>query len=458
MALEDQKRNFEKALGSKLRSKGQRGWDCPDAETLAAYHERMLSPEEMSEAKTHIVACARCQEILAALEMTETIPCGVEDKEKVAGKAAVLEGAQTKGSSSLREMPKAKPYRKWVVPAGAVAAGLLAWIAVSVNRPPRIAKQNIPIQVADSREQSLPAPKTELETRVPAPPKGQRAEANQRNDSKQELDAFAESQSKGAGRGRTAYDRGPRMAQNQAQNQIQTNRQRVWQNQTSDGLGESPSAGRNVTALEEKALGEPASKAAPAPQTPPAAEPTAKNEQQDLKVPSASEMVVVTGADASVLSEEKSDKDKSAAKKKLNAAQSVGGVAAAYMGDSGAGNTGFVRTPDPKVFWVFTATGLVMKSEDGGKTARLQKTGEGMKFLAGSAPDRKTCWLLAEKGIVLRTADGGKTWLAAVAPADMNFRMITAFDRTHALVTDVGGKVSYSTADGGASWNKVPER
>ena len=78
MALEDRERSFEKALQRQLRANAGAGLDCPDAETLAAYHERMLSSEEMVSFKSHIAACPSCQEILATLEVTEAIPVDFE--------------------------------------------------------------------------------------------------------------------------------------------------------------------------------------------------------------------------------------------------------------------------------------------------------------------------------------------------------------------------------------------
>src|SRR5262245_37581187 len=117
MALEDRERNFEKALRREFRAKSESGLDCPDAEALAAYHERMLSPEEMSRQKTHIAACPRCQEILATLEVTEAIPSGAEDSEKVLAKARDLAGTSRK-SASLREMPRRNTHLRWAVPAG----------------------------------------------------------------------------------------------------------------------------------------------------------------------------------------------------------------------------------------------------------------------------------------------------------------------------------------------------
>src|SRR5262249_17784972 len=73
MAPDD--RIFEKALARHLRSQAEpeRAADCADAETLAAYHERLLAPPELSAWKGHIPGCARCQDILAQLEATDQI-------------------------------------------------------------------------------------------------------------------------------------------------------------------------------------------------------------------------------------------------------------------------------------------------------------------------------------------------------------------------------------------------
>jgi hypothetical protein len=71
----DRDQNFEKALAGNLRSSNAAaGNDCLDAETLAAYHDRLLDPEEMAQRKAHIATCERCQEILAQLEATDAIP------------------------------------------------------------------------------------------------------------------------------------------------------------------------------------------------------------------------------------------------------------------------------------------------------------------------------------------------------------------------------------------------
>src|SRR5262245_30832529 len=86
MAPDDRDRTFEKALARHFRA-GASGSNapagagesappdnpCPNAEILAAYHERLLTPEQMLSFKQHIAGCSRCQEILATLEATDDL-------------------------------------------------------------------------------------------------------------------------------------------------------------------------------------------------------------------------------------------------------------------------------------------------------------------------------------------------------------------------------------------------
>ena len=57
MAVDDRDPKFERALARELRGDSAQA-GCPDAETLAAYHERSLSLEEMAHWKQHISGCA----------------------------------------------------------------------------------------------------------------------------------------------------------------------------------------------------------------------------------------------------------------------------------------------------------------------------------------------------------------------------------------------------------------
>src|SRR5438093_4221857 len=115
MAPEDRDRNFDKAIARHLRStaassdsaKQAAGTPllrhaCPDAETLAAYHERALLPGELNSWKEHVVGCAHCQELLAHLELTDDIPLHDAEEEEVFAKV----DAQHAHAQKIGTLPK----------------------------------------------------------------------------------------------------------------------------------------------------------------------------------------------------------------------------------------------------------------------------------------------------------------------------------------------------------------
>src|SRR6267378_3832935 len=159
MAPEDRDRSFDKAIVRHLRSvaassdsaKQAAGTPflrdaCPDTETLAAYHERSLLPEELSSWKEHIVGCAHCQELLAHLELTDDIPLHAAEEEEVfatadAQHAPYAQKIETLPRPAAREGQRASRLAhgvrwRWIAPAGAIAAGLLVWIALHEHQPP----------------------------------------------------------------------------------------------------------------------------------------------------------------------------------------------------------------------------------------------------------------------------------------------------------------------------------
>src|SRR5882672_4737180 len=156
MAPDERDRRFDKALARHLRSAvpASQGGSCPDSETLAAYHERSLLPEELNSWKEHIVGCANCQNILAQLEATDEISLPAAEREEVLAKrsepviaarnveafpAAPAPGQsqRTAGAAPPKKSRRALLLRgarwQWLAPAGAIAAGLLVWIALHEN-------------------------------------------------------------------------------------------------------------------------------------------------------------------------------------------------------------------------------------------------------------------------------------------------------------------------------------
>src|SRR6267142_7116346 len=157
MAPEDRDRNFDKAIARHLRSAGASDSAkqasgasslrdaCPDAETLAAYHERALLPEELNSWKEHIVACAHCQELLAHLELTDDIPLNAAQEVEV---FAMADAQHAPHAQKIQPLPRPAARQgqrasrlahgvrwRWIAPAGAIAAGLLVWIALHEHEP-----------------------------------------------------------------------------------------------------------------------------------------------------------------------------------------------------------------------------------------------------------------------------------------------------------------------------------
>src|SRR5205085_9386379 len=89
MASDERDRRFDQALARHLRPAAPSGaaarWParesgaCPDSETLAAYHERSLLPEEMNFWKGHVVGCVsesgRSEEHTSELQSQSNLVC-----------------------------------------------------------------------------------------------------------------------------------------------------------------------------------------------------------------------------------------------------------------------------------------------------------------------------------------------------------------------------------------------
>src|SRR5258708_20965146 len=158
MAPDERDRSFDKALARHLRSAvdagqaagmagelGSQSGACPDPETLAAYHERSLLPEQLNSLKEHLVGCANCQTVLAHLETSDEISLQAEEDQVFAKTASAP--VITASSQSHPPVQKTPPFRsrrarllkgarwQWLAPAGRLAPRRLVWIGIHQNRP-----------------------------------------------------------------------------------------------------------------------------------------------------------------------------------------------------------------------------------------------------------------------------------------------------------------------------------
>src|ERR1700722_11960845 len=214
MSHGDRERRFEQALQRHLRRDGTGARnetdahaavpdetagtvECPDADMLAAFHESMLSSEEMNATTEHVAGCSRCQQILLLLETTDEIPLPVEAENDLKVRESVLStgalyvdyagrqtpnltlaGQPTPASKAPQDISRGRGFKtlRWAAPAGAIAAGLLIWIVLRDHKAQNAHVENVQIaqqQSTDERPATLRA--LPASPALPAPALGSKA-------------------------------------------------------------------------------------------------------------------------------------------------------------------------------------------------------------------------------------------------------------------------------------------
>lgn len=446
MPPRDDKARFEQVLARHLRH----GASCADAETLAAYHERALTAEEMNAFKGHIAACGRCQEILAGLEASEGVIAREEDDLRVASLGVAAESMRAAAAMPAAQATPARPKRvwKWMAPAAAVAAGILVWVAV--RETPRAPAETTTVAVNKQSSDAGRASADEL-----------MAQSN-------------------AGKDRGLYQKVPRQDAN-AKTRQHANSEGA-DNQVSTPMKQQAAADLNAAQENLKA---------PAPQSAQAGMESGKKDagQQaamDNAPANSSEYRAgqVTAEKAKRAAQEEQqrqaqvDKDTVAAAAAGAAETKIVGTAnerkneklqrlakpaaepqvtstlrhreAFFAKDA----TGLVVTPEKDVMWRVGATGMILKTVDGGLSWAQQASEVSMELLAGSAPSEKVCWIVGRSGVILRTRDG-EHWERVPSPTKADLIAIEARDAQTAVVWTSEKLPKYVTRDGGKTWQRA---
>jgi hypothetical protein len=514
MAADD--RNFEKALARHLRSEmaAAQPANCADAETLAAYQERLLAPHELSAWKEHIAGCARCQEILAQLEATDAIPVAMTAEQEVDKRVIVMPGRESalmsaaptatttqsvpaRAAAGSAGKPRRSPFAHWryVVPAGAIAAGLLVFIvsrednlqknilqskAVPANPQPSAYSTagspdtNAKLDAENERAKapleskaarivpplSAPTPVDELSQAQGGFTKEKAARVDQLERDQRASDLRKEETLKDAQRGRYAAGHADRALQQQSNNAIQQEpsldelrkqpakssadlKQDAPAFDDSDKLATPPPAPRS------RALAKPAAPA-PAPAPPPA--------------PPGSVPGDVVGGIAGKKAKVRDQASAESAELSAAAAERqtvvVTGESSALIAASMAqiGGPRVLPVPGTRIIWKIDEAGHVQRTSDLGTTWKVQDTGVNATLLSGSAPSEKVCWLVGTFGTVLLTMDSGAHWSKLSLPINSTIDRIEASDARHAVVTLQSSTVQFETFDGGQTWSLVKKK
>ena len=429
---------------------------CPDAEILAAYHERLLAPDEMPARKQHIASCVRCQEILAQLEITDEIPLDVDREESVSrntvalphmqldhsARASAIPAVQAAAakSSSPMETPRRSYTWRWLVPSAALAAGLLILVTIHERT-----SQETEFQLAKNQ----PQPSPEVSPAAPSPPadsakdklatNGLQVPSAAKSAQPTKTDAFDRARTGAREQKMPAPSAVPKLIApgDHAHLDSSTTSQPRAEMQ-SRILAQSPFQAKQVEGTPRPHRAPSATLAAPDIADTVSPVPTARPEAKKEGVAGG------VAAAAAPVTLEQSQTTRSGAfalRESANLRASRSPV--------------LVPSPNGTVVWRLSPAGIVEGSADAGANWSLQKTPVVADLLAGSAPSNKICWVVGRSGAILRTTDGGKHWLKLSSPTTDDITAVFAADADQAIVTTSTNK-SYRTTDGGTSWTPQP--
>src|SRR6266851_4287309 len=452
MPSDNRERSFENALASHLRASSPKGGlhrACSDAETLAAYHERSLAPEQMASLKTHVTDCERCQQILAHLQASDQIPVSAANTAPQATAAA---------NSSVRVLHSRRPALwRWVAPAaGALAAALLVWVAVRENNSVRIPAQATRVDIKQAETaKNLPAlssplmsPSLDAKKEAPLsdslralPPSAQAAGAPK--PPPQLL--LKQKDSSGAGKKSWVAVDSAQMADNSVNREVSPAPEEALQSRA-EALERIETAKTDAAkiAAENKAANARLDTFSPGSSQQPAPTPAPRSAMAG-PVPAAPSTRTVAPSEPAGVSggvaqqQEIAGMSKFSEKARMRLANSIGEVT--------------ISAPGGTVSWQVGQAGVIEFSSDAGKTWTLQPSGVTTDLLGGSAPSEKVCWIVGGNGTILRTTDAGAHWQKLRAPVQEDIRTVTAVDARRATVSLTNG--SYQTTDGGATWHKL---
>jgi DNA-binding transcriptional regulator YiaG len=479
MPADDRDPKFERALAHHLR--GNSAAACPDAEALAAYHERSLSLEEMAHWKQHISGCAACQETLALVETTEKQLVEDWENKEIALLAAVQPPAPMRSLAAVREeaagedtpaaasapveisLRRRPLLLRWAIPLGAVAAGILVWIGIHEQHA--LTRHAERVQTAQNQSSSMPVQTAQNQ---PAPAPEQKLTETLRDV-------------------QPPMERDDRLAQNEiasAHKRLEEMEESGRRNPSVPASAPKPSAKDAEQAKKEsrsQASDALAYKTAPAPPPPlvlrqaqPKA-PASANENVEVSAATTSAdtapgLAVSGGAAGGAAAEAKT---KSAApahrEKALTGQQSAAndldtsammmkqGVNGRNMPSSSALALlpAVILTPDHRVWWRLGPGGALELTIDGGKTWKPVDAGAGGQLTAGSAPSSRICWIAGKAGTLVLTTDGGAHWKALTTPITGDLGGVRATDAKHASIWDAAHQKSFETSDGGATWTQT---
>ena len=461
MPSDDRDPKFERALAQHLRG-GAAQANCPDAETLAAYHERNLSLEEMAQWKQHISACEACQEALALVEATENqLAQDWERREIPVLEAASIQGAHAGNIAKRSAQPAASTIPqaaatpvsigqrrrpallRWAIPLGAVAAGVLVFIGYYEQRAPKVARYADTV-IARRQEPAAPGPMLDQQANKVQPQpesKDVQQSAAEMSARQKDKELSTVQPAKPSERTRAAGDEVRETLDQLAAGRVEKKKP----------APQPPSAGKATQTATGAAVSEnaPVVAAAPPPPAPAALGGSARGVVAERQPAHVGIKSVPPATTQTVTVESQGELDKT-----TNAMMMKQG-AISESAEVNAADIGLILTPDNKVFWKLQPAGTLELTTDGGKDWKSLETGANAYLTTGFAPSSRVCWIAGRSGTLLLTKDRGSHWTKISTPIAGDLGGVHAVDAKHASIWDASNHISYATSDGGATWKQT---
>ena len=482
MAADERDRSFDKALARHLRSALPAGESaamarvssahsgaCPDTETLAAYHERSLFPEQMNSLKEHIVGCTHCQAILAQLETTDEISLQAFAEEEIidtrsaptlaargletsAPAAAHRQSQGASGTTPPEKSPRVLILRgarwRWLAPAGAIAAGLLVWIALHENARLAPPAQD---QVQIAKSQPLPPPaSTNSRARQEVVPLPKAAPENPRS----EADEFAAARARVSAGAVKSHEKLDQLAHALPAKPLAGKESGLRKDTSSDSTA--------MVLRDEKQLDRDAKTAGVAGREEAEVQQQLQAANAQLQNQANANATKLPGpAPLGQMEAKKMKAESPAPSAPPPQPRAAGGTVAGFNGSAAMevtraiSNPRLIASPAQGVLWRAGRSGSIDFSKDGGASWSRQSSGVLADLLTGSAPSDQVCWIVGRGGAILLTADGGAHWTAVSSPVPEDLGGIRAVDALHATIWNARNTKSFETADGGLTWKRV---
>jgi photosystem II stability/assembly factor-like uncharacterized protein len=103
--------------------------------------------------------------------------------------------------------------------------------------------------------------------------------------------------------------------------------------------------------------------------------------------------------------------------------------------------------------WIVGKFGLILHSEDNGKTWKAEASGTTNALTAVSFFDKRRGIVVGSRGTILVTRDGGRSWAARKSESDDHLLGVHAVSPNSVFVVGAFGTILYSS-DGGETWTR----